>query len=171
MPGFYEHDEADEELGMVPDAAEGEDYEPLETNIGDTAIVRMRPRPPVSAPARSTSSGRQQNAEASTSRSRTTGKPHSTSHIREPFLSRSRSAELNVEPPSETEAIGTGTLQCPICTKTLETDNQGFNTHIDFCLSRGAIMAAQTKAKSPTKSFKSREKKSAKTTHGKWEKG
>ncbi|KAL1744784.1 hypothetical protein HDZ31DRAFT_37884 [Schizophyllum fasciatum] len=32
---------------------------------------------------------------------------------------------------------------CPICGKTLETDNDGLNQHIDWCLSRGAILAAQ----------------------------
>ncbi|KIJ49550.1 hypothetical protein M422DRAFT_27916 [Sphaerobolus stellatus SS14] len=32
--------------------------------------------------------------------------------------------------------------QCPICSKTLNTDNAGLNEHIDFCLSKGAIMAA-----------------------------
>lgn len=36
--------------------------------------------------------------------------------------------------------------QCPICGKTLETDNTGLNAHIDFCLSRGAILEAQAEA-------------------------
>ncbi|KAM5540203.1 hypothetical protein V8D89_006022 [Ganoderma adspersum] len=34
-------------------------------------------------------------------------------------------------------------LECPICSKLLETDNQGLNEHIDFCLSKGAIKEAQ----------------------------
>jgi len=34
-------------------------------------------------------------------------------------------------------------LQCPICSKFLETDNQGLNAHVDFCLSRDAIWQAQ----------------------------
>lgn len=37
------------------------------------------------------------------------------------------------------------TQMCPICTKMLETDNDGLNAHIDFCLSKGAIREA-TKA-------------------------
>ena len=40
----------------------------------------------------------------------------------------------------------TGTHDCPVCGKTLETDNEGLNAHIDFCLSRGAIMEAQVEA-------------------------
>jgi len=31
---------------------------------------------------------------------------------------------------------------CPICSKTLQTDNAGFNGHIDWCLSRSAILEA-----------------------------
>jgi len=38
---------------------------------------------------------------------------------------------------------------CPICGKHMATDNQGLNTHIDFCLSKGAILAAQAAASSP----------------------
>ncbi|KAG9316623.1 DNA/RNA polymerase [Chiua virens] len=40
---------------------------------------------------------------------------------------------------------------CPICNKQLNTDNQGLNSHIDFCLSKGAIMEAQVEASSPKK--------------------
>lgn len=35
---------------------------------------------------------------------------------------------------------------CPICSKQLKTDNQGLNAHIDFCLSKGAILEAQAEA-------------------------
>ncbi|KIM83394.1 hypothetical protein PILCRDRAFT_97225 [Piloderma croceum F 1598] len=168
MPGFYEHDEADEELDMVVDNVEGEDH-PLQIHATETTVVQTRPRPPVSAPARAFSS-RQQNAEASTSsgsRGAVESRTATTSYITRASeaASRSRSAEPSIEAPLDTGA--TGTLQCPICTKTLETDNQGLNSHIDFCLSRGAIMAAQTKAKSPVKGFKSWGKKNSKSSHGK----
>ena len=33
-------------------------------------------------------------------------------------------------------------LTCPICSKPFDTDNVGLNEHIDFCLSKGAILAA-----------------------------
>ena len=42
------------------------------------------------------------------------------------------------------------THTCPICNKTLETDNDGLNSHVDFCLSRGAIMQAQVEASKST---------------------
>ena len=47
------------------------------------------------------------------------------------------------KPPSKRKAV---THDCPVCSKTLETDNEGLNAHIDFCLSRGAIMEAQVEA-------------------------
>lgn len=40
---------------------------------------------------------------------------------------------------------------CPVCSKQLKTDNQGLNAHIDFCLSKGAILEAQAEASSPKK--------------------
>ena len=40
-----------------------------------------------------------------------------------------------------------GTEQfCPVCSRTLVTDNRGLNEHIDFCLSRGAIREARSLA-------------------------
>jgi len=35
---------------------------------------------------------------------------------------------------------------CPVCSRTLLTDNQGLNEHIDFCLSRDAIREARSSA-------------------------
>ena len=35
---------------------------------------------------------------------------------------------------------------CPVCSRTLFTDNQGLNEHIDFCLSRDAIREARSSA-------------------------
>jgi len=36
--------------------------------------------------------------------------------------------------------------QCPVCSRTFITDNQGLNEHIDFCLSRDAIREARSSA-------------------------
>ncbi|KAG6375358.1 hypothetical protein JVT61DRAFT_2913 [Boletus reticuloceps] len=73
---------------------------------------------------------------------------------------------ISAKPPSRvsfkdaTEASGSSPGQervapmhhtCPICSKELKTDNQGFNAHIDFCLSKGAILEAQAEASSPKK--------------------
>ena len=41
------------------------------------------------------------------------------------------------------------TQACPICDKNVVMDNADFNSHIDFCLSRGAIMEAQKEASRP----------------------
>lgn len=38
---------------------------------------------------------------------------------------------------------------CPVCGKQMVTDNRGLNAHIDFCLSKGAILAAQTTTNRP----------------------
>lgn len=39
-----------------------------------------------------------------------------------------------------------GPLVCPLCSRRLNTDNVGLNEHIDFCLSRSAIMEASSSA-------------------------
>lgn len=178
MPGFYEHCE-DAEMDIDTGAADhedGEDCEPHETNAEYAAIPRTRPRPPVSAPAR-TSFGHMRSAAASTSSVPSIeAKPRSTSHIAQPSEVSSWIAEPPFEAPLppqqlEAEATKTGTLECPVCGKQLETDNEALNSHIDFCLSRGAIMAAQTTAKSPKKGFKSWEKKNTKSGIVKRKKG
>lgn len=46
------------------------------------------------------------------------------------------------KPSSTNQQRSVTTLTCPVCSRELETDNAGLNEHIDFCLSRGAIMAA-----------------------------
>ncbi|KAG6897520.1 hypothetical protein C0992_000746 [Termitomyces sp. T32_za158] len=38
--------------------------------------------------------------------------------------------------------------ECPVCGKALQTDNQGLNSHMDFCLSRSAIRQAHAEATS-----------------------
>lgn len=45
-------------------------------------------------------------------------------------------------------AIDEDSYECPVCRKTLRTDNQGLNSHVDFCLSRGAIRQAHAEATS-----------------------
>jgi DNA polymerase kappa len=184
MPGFYEHCEEDAEMDIdvgAPDHEDREDREPHETNADDAAVSRTKPRPPISAPAR-TSFGHMRNAAASTSSgSSIKAKPRSTSDIAQPSDASSSHARI-AEPPFEAplppqqlevEATKTGTLECPVCGKLLKTNNQALNSHIDFCLSRGAIMDAQAnaKAKSPKKGFKSWEKKNAKSGIVKRKKG
>lgn len=150
MPGFYEHDEDDTEIDLDMDTNEymdGDAHHSNEVNAGNARVSQSRSRPPVSAPSR-TDHVRQKDMEPS--RSGMTVKPLSTNNTVRPSIA-SSSNSYAVEHPlgapplkySEVEAR----LECPICGKTLETDNQGLNSHVDFCLSRGAIMAAQTNAK------------------------
>lgn len=51
--------------------------------------------------------------------------------------------DQGVDKPMQTDSI-LERHTCPICAKILTVDNQGLNSHIDFCLSKGAIMEAQT---------------------------
>jgi DNA polymerase kappa len=52
-----------------------------------------------------------------------------------------RSKKTNV--PSSEQHV------CPICSKTLQTDNAGLNAHIDWCLSRTAILEASASSEQP----------------------
>uniref|UniRef100_A0A8H8CPL3 DNA polymerase kappa n=1 Tax=Psilocybe cubensis TaxID=181762 RepID=A0A8H8CPL3_PSICU len=120
MPGYHEHDETDYKL--EDDSFEGDEIIDL-TNIQenlDTSISPSR-RPPHST----------SNAHASASDLGPPSRPRSNSEAK-PFS------------PKSIKAVETH--ECPICSKTLETDNQGLNAHVDFCLSRGAIMEAQGSA-------------------------
>jgi DNA polymerase kappa len=88
-------------------------------------------RPPNSAPAGS---------QITPQESSNTGKPKSTAAI---SLEKAQNpGELTI-------------YDCPICERSLQTDNDGFNAHIDFCLSRGAIREAQSEAsRTPAKSIR-----------------
>ena len=64
------------------------------------------------------------------------------------------SASTSTAVPKQVEAGDTADssetfLECPICGRMLETDNQGLNEHIDFCLSRQAIKEAQASSLKP----------------------
>ncbi|KZP22360.1 IMS-domain-containing protein [Athelia psychrophila] len=141
MPGFYEHED-DVDLGAAA-AIDACDQQSAVPGVQDSAAVAgpSKPRPPVSAPARTSSKGDSSGNASSTASLGHSSKPRSASNAQAPRIPQSLST----------------TLECPICSKMLETDNQGLNAHIDFCLSKGAIMAAQVKA-SPARGSKSREK-------------
>ncbi|KAF9478811.1 DNA/RNA polymerase [Pholiota conissans] len=125
MPGYYEHDETDYKLKNgdndndddVIDTIEDPDYE----------IILNSSRPPHSTvnPVSSTSK-----LETPVKR-RNSDVTHSSTNA--------KSVNLPAQRPLETH-------ECPICGKTLETDNEGLNAHVDFCLSRGAILEAQAEA-------------------------
>ncbi|KIM45299.1 hypothetical protein M413DRAFT_441982 [Hebeloma cylindrosporum] len=128
MPGFHEHDETDNR--MEDDDLETDEIVDL-TELTDHGDEPVTSRP--SRPAQSTS-----NAHASSSKSETSGKRRRNSEA----------ASSGRKPGHETPKshLIPETHECPVCGKTLETDNHGLNTHVDFCLSRGAIMEAQVEA-------------------------
>ncbi|KAI0369692.1 DNA/RNA polymerase [Pilatotrama ljubarskyi] len=93
----------------------------------------------------------------------TSAKPKSTSVPPKPSSSTGRAhvtsfpnASPRKRPQDDSEAGGEAEplLECPICGRTLETDNQGFNEHIDFCLSKQAIKEAQSASLKPASSGK-----------------
>lgn len=60
---------------------------------------------------------------------------------------RFESGETNFSPGSTSARNEDKTEQhCPVCSRTLVTDNRGLNEHIDFCLSRDAIRVARSLA-------------------------
>ena len=145
-----------------------------------------RPRPPVSAPAstppfNATSIGRVagevNESESGNGKERVKARAKSI----DPALSNRRSEDQpgasNITPSAlgqgegEDMEVDTEMLECPICGKRMKTDNQGLNAHIDFCLSRDAILNAQVQAggasngKGPKE--KEREKKGGKVKSGK----
>lgn len=124
MPNFYEDLEVDE----VPISAEG----------GQREV-----RPPHSATSTSGSgSGRVPTTDVPlTGASIRPSRPTSPSKLTSLFVP---SLGLEDDAPSMSQT-------CPVCSKTMQTDNQGLNAHIDFCLSKGAIREAQAMASSGTR--------------------
>lgn len=87
-------------------------------------------------------------------------RPVSTTHRPPPFVSNCQASSSTQPLPAGLREIDTQKSlptrdtvihDCPVCGKTLETDNGGLNEHIDFCLSRGAIMEAQVEASQSSK--------------------
>ncbi|KAI0630132.1 DNA/RNA polymerase [Trametes polyzona] len=86
-------------------------------------------------------------------------KPKSTSapprRSSPPKPSSSKSSALSRPGPSTGDVEASSFLECPLCGRMLETDNQGLNEHIDFCLSKQAIKEAQAASLKPTSSTES----------------
>jgi DNA polymerase kappa len=166
MPGYHEYDENDADIHQA--AIEPENIDEiamlqLESRSKETTSAGpSRARPPVSAPGRTllqrvkTSTP---NVPASTlADSLTSTKPHSTGHaslssapLFTPTSRISQRPPKRVNEDSDSQHGSSETSTCPVCGKALKIDNQGFNAHVDFCLSRGAIWEAQAQAGSPVK--------------------
>lgn len=96
-----------------------------------------------------------QSMESSDDTLSTLSKPHSKPHpgINGPSLLGTSSRDIHQSSGSGLpgEVISPEHHTCPICSKSLKTDNQGLNAHIDFCLSKNAILEAQAEASTPKK--------------------
>lgn len=127
--GVIEQDVPDDAMPGFHEEDEREDileHEDDHTFLEDQPnIGPSRPRPPVSAPARPSLKG------ASTAG---------------PSTKRRRASDAQRPQNASIESH-----ECPICSTILETDNRGLNSHIDFCLSRGAIRQAHAEATTPAK--------------------
>ena len=132
MPGFHENEEAD--YGMGDGDQEDDVIEILDVREGRAEA--QSPVKPARRPPHSTI-----NAEASSSKLPPPARPRS----------QSESAPKTPKPASSKTSAQVESQECPICGKTLQTDNQGLNAHIDFCLSRGAIREAQVEATKASK--------------------
>lgn len=152
MPGYHEEAEAEEEKDDVHFAfahAERDAKVANHTNsFGDECFQPdrrsdHRPRPPNSAPAPTTSQSSPSSSKPTSSRLaelrsvRASSTGPSASSITERGHGPSSPSRAN----ASTKESNTQT--CPICAKTMVTDNDGLNAHIDFCLSKEAIREAQ----------------------------
>lgn len=143
MPGYYEHEETMHHTGAEVESGDDQDEQfdavPKKPKAG--------PRPPVSA-----------GAQLPPSKPRPLGRERSKSDV---------GPRQRTPPPDIVH--GKGTQTCPICSRALVTDNQGMNTHIDFCLSRGAIQEAQGEGGATTTPKKAHIKASWATTGSGWD--
>ena len=142
MPGFYEHE--DEVIGF--------DEHDDDADLVDTQLPPDPPRKP--SPSKPVSESRvfdiAKTAASSTHNARINAKPRSTSTAIRPKSSKSSSG------PARNSA--SESLTCPVCGKDIQTDNEGLNSHIDFCLSRGAIRQAHAEASTARSTKTSRRK-------------
>jgi DNA polymerase kappa len=143
MPGFYEY----EDEASIGEHDDGSD--PVHQQLlPDHPRCQPSTLKPVSE---SKVSDFAKSSRSLANNARLSAKPHSTSTGVRPKSPMSSSG-----PPRNSLSES---LTCPVCEKVFQTDNEGLNSHIDFCLSRGAIRQAHAEASSPVK-------KSSKT--GRW---
>ncbi|PFH53760.1 hypothetical protein AMATHDRAFT_991 [Amanita thiersii Skay4041] len=162
-----QHEASDED-----EYADGEDKD-LEQSASTlsgkktTIDSKQRPRPPVSAPAGITIHTRtftegndaSKNTKSSESDQEEKERQHQPRRVLKPasvaHTSTTGKTSSSIKPSSfkggakntrERVASREEPLECPICGRTLMTDNQGLNAHVDFCLSRTAIREAQAES-------------------------
>ncbi|KAH9935682.1 uncharacterized protein B0H18DRAFT_976825 [Fomitopsis serialis] len=157
MPGYYEEAEAEEEKDDVHFAfpvAERDEKAVNHTNFFEDERFQPdrrsdhRPRPPNSAPAPTSSQSSSSNLKSPRLAESCSVRASSTGPSASAITSRGHRPSSPSRATSTTKESNTQT--CPICTKTMVTDNDGLNAHIDFCLSKEAIREAQAESPSTT---------------------
>lgn len=138
MPGYHESEDRGDEFEDEDDGLDGEGDTPDDEGLRDAS------GPSDSASIKQSSLKQSHSKPASTNAgTRHTALKPSSSAKPISGVKRSRSASV---------AEGLEDMSCPICSRTMRTDNRGLNEHIDFCLSKGAIREAQamaSRSKSP----------------------
>ncbi|KAF8629438.1 hypothetical protein AX15_003483 [Amanita polypyramis BW_CC] len=145
MPGFHEHDERD--LDPSQHDEDGDEYPRTEDRIAERKTgmdtPRVKPRPPVSAPGLS-SPNAVVNRDVVNNVSRAGRGTRNVGSVVKPASTCGAPSSLRVQTGGP--RLSKEPLECPVCSKTIYTDNQGLNAHIDFCLSRSAIREAQAES-------------------------
>lgn len=166
MPGYHEHGDLDDDLDVdhsFDDHIDGNSSDVQQPYIPRGSPQRP-PRSPKSAPSSSigartykpTSSGSQ--------------KPRSVYGLPTSVLESNKppSDSTSHLPGEVNEQDGdTSMLTCPVCAKSMRTDNIGLNSHIDFCLSKNAIKEAQVSATIPvpSKGFRPHERRNGRNNN------
>ncbi|KAI0335006.1 DNA/RNA polymerase [Cubamyces sp. BRFM 1775] len=138
MPGFYDDADTNELVSSTEDAITGVGVRAPVNHAGPST---SKPRSTSHQPRRSTS------PDPSSVLKSMDGK-HSLSVSPKSKKARRPATERNELLP----VVSSTRLECPICGKFLDTNNQGLNEHVDFCLSKQAIKEAQTESLKPTSS-------------------
>ncbi|KAI0655883.1 hypothetical protein C8Q70DRAFT_401950 [Cubamyces menziesii] len=138
MPGFYDDAETGELVAGTDDTVAGLG---VQIPVGHAGPSTSRPRSTSHQPSSSTSPH-------TSSAVRSLGGKHSLSVSPKSKKARHAATEKDDDLP----VVLPTPLECPICGKLLDTDNQGLNEHVDFCLSKQAIKEAQTESLKPTSS-------------------
>ena len=138
MPGFYDDAETGELVAGTDDTVAGLG---VQIPVGHAGPSTSRPRSTYHQPSSSMSPH-------TSSAVHSLGGKHSLSVSPKSTKARHAATEQDDDLPV---ALPTP-LECPLCGKLLDTDNQGLNEHVDFCLSKQAIKEAQTESLKPTSS-------------------
>lgn len=137
MPGFHEHYEEHKSFDQIQHGHESIQERTSDEILSKPLVPHSEgiPNAPSTLPIRASNLPTLEKSDSGVARTSSKKKKQASSKG-----STSLIAQVDIE-----------SHDCPVCGKTFQTDNQGLNSHIDFCLSRGAIQQAHAEASSPVK--------------------